>query len=222
MIFNTEEDVKIAFPMQRTGIIGPVRIAQSQTGVVEAIGNLKTQVGILFKDASLEMIPEITHWRNVYKKMGASPKYASSLESLATCYKEKGDIWSIHPIVDLYNWVSLACKAPMAAYDVSKIDGKVSLRFAKKGEPFTPLGNPKQTEKTKNGEVVYADDSKIVCRYWNYRDCHETRITPETSEVVFFVDLSDFADGSPVSVLSRVTETIGRSFGTDNPETQLV
>ncbi|MFH1056293.1 MAG: phenylalanine--tRNA ligase beta subunit-related protein, partial [Candidatus Micrarchaeota archaeon] len=71
--------------------------------------------------------------------------------------------------------------------DLEKVEGKVTLRFAKEGEKFTPLG-ALEVQETNEGEVVYADEQKILCRKWNYRDCEEAKIAEYTKKFVLVVD----------------------------------
>lgn len=58
---------------------------------------------------------------------------------------------SISAIVDVTNYVMHVLNRPMHAYDASKIDGEINIRFAKKGEKFTSLK-----------DVEYALDEKIL------------------------------------------------------------
>ena len=128
-------------------------------------------------------------WQSVFLKMGAKPKYESSITSVVKRFKEYGSLWSINPVVDFYNSISLAEGIPMAAYDRDKIGDFIELRYAKLGELFTPLGNPKQSEKTKSGEVIYSDELRVVCRYWNLNDCDQCKISESTKTIVLFFDL---------------------------------
>ena len=131
----------------------------------------------------------ILKWKEVFSRMGAKPKYCSSLESLKKAFDEAGRLYEINPIVDFYNAYSLCKGIPMAAYDQDKIVGRLTLRSARKDEDFVALGNPKQIEKTKINEIIYADDERVICRYWNLQDSHETRITEGTSKVLFVFDI---------------------------------
>jgi DNA/RNA-binding domain of Phe-tRNA-synthetase-like protein len=130
----------------------------------------------------------VAEWRSLYSKMGASPSKSSSVESLYSYLKEYGRLPRVLPYVNLYNAVSCSYGLPMAGYDARFIEGgQLVLRHAAKGEAFEPLGL-KQVEKTRNGEVVYADGSRVVCRYWNNKDCNQTKIRVDTDEVVFILD----------------------------------
>jgi len=135
------------------------------------------------------VVPQIFLWRQIIKEMGANvDKILSSIESLANNYKKTGHVYQINPIVDLYNRYSLLHGIPMAAYDIDKISGDISLGVVGKGKQFTPLDNPKNMALTKSGEIAYFDNEKVICRYWNYQDCSQTKITNNTENILFFFD----------------------------------
>jgi DNA/RNA-binding domain of Phe-tRNA-synthetase-like protein len=186
-----QSELRAAYPEMVSVLVGPVPIRlQSDSTIAEVIRRLQSRMDQA-KGAGVDLLARdsLARWVDVYKRMGASPKYESSAAALSRSYQEHGMLASISPVVDLYNWISLTYAIPMAAYDISRIDGPLQIRLASKGEEFIPLGRPKNPEKTKNGEVVYADSSRVICRYWNYRDCDHTKISDSTSDVVFLLDL---------------------------------
>lgn len=131
-------------------------------------------------------------WREVYAAMGAKPKYASSVRVLLEGHEERGSVPAPVPLVELYCWYSLARGVPMAGYRPEGIAGALRLAVPGKGVPFTPLGQPRaEPERTRKGEVAYVDDEKAICRYWNCRDCDQTKLTPGLSEALFVFDLLD-------------------------------
>ena len=131
-------------------------------------------------------------WRDVYQRMGAKPKYVSSVQMLLETYEERGAVPAPIPLVELYCWYSLAHGIPMAGYDAPKIAGALRLTVPGKGLPFTAIGHANaQPERTKSGEVAYVDDEKVVCRYWNCRDCDQTKLSPDVTDGLFLFDLID-------------------------------
>jgi DNA/RNA-binding domain of Phe-tRNA-synthetase-like protein len=129
-------------------------------------------------------------WRGVYEAMGAKPKYRSSVQMLLEGYEERGGVPAPVPLVELYCWYSLARGVPMAGYRPERVSGALRLTVPGKGVPFTALGHPQgQTERTKSGEVAYVDDEKAICRYWNCRDCDQTKLEAGVSEALFVFDL---------------------------------
>lgn len=188
--FLLHPEISERFPRQYTAVFGPM---PSNTGALspwEVIDIAQRECRNQRETWSAGPPRDVQHWREVYRQMGASPRYRSSVESLYERFLATGDLPMIHPVIDLYNWISLRHLVPMAGYDAEQIGGTLHLRSAMKGEIFAPLGNPAQVEKTKNGEVIYADEHDVICRYWNYRDSHKTRLRPDTKAVVFIADIT--------------------------------
>lgn len=210
MIPIIESDLLSRFPNYAMGIFGPVSAAFKPDKLATALESL--QIRALSPQARQRVVHVINHWREVYTSMGASPRYLSSLESLAQRLDRDGTLPSIHPLVDLYNWLSLAAPCPMAAYDFDKISGQLVLRTATKGEAFTPLGCPLETQRTKAREVVYADSQGVICRYWNYRDCHATRVTSETKNMVFIADIVDLPKAAMDDCVQVINDTLQPLF----------
>ncbi len=55
-------------------------------------------------------------------------------------------------------------------------------------ESFTPLGEPDTVENPRPGEIVYADATGVLTRHWNHRDAHRTRVTEDSTDVVFVLE----------------------------------
>lgn len=175
------------YPNNFTGVIKELPMPESSSLTDKAGELLKA-----FKDVEEkqeETRKSADNWQLLFSKMGAKPKYKSSITSILDCFQTKKDLWDISPIVNFYNTISLVVGVPMAAYNADKLGENVELRHAKPGELFTPLGNPSQKEKTRNGEVIYADEEKVICRYWNLKDCDESKISEDTKNISFFFDI---------------------------------
>ncbi|MDD5587192.1 MAG: phenylalanine--tRNA ligase beta subunit-related protein [Alphaproteobacteria bacterium] len=185
-LFIHEPNVMSQFPRHYTGLI-TVKEFTDRESLLQPTVTLRQSIEAgVFKDKVSQSCAE---WRQVFSQMGAKPKYTSSLESLADCFRERGKLYSINEIVDFYNHYSLCSANPMGAYDMDKLSGNLRLAFVGKGRPFSPLGNPKSPQMTKDKEVGYADDDKVTCRYWNLQDCDETKITEATQNILFMFDL---------------------------------
>lgn len=176
--------------------------------------DLAGELAILFESNMLR-VAEISKWTEIFRRMGASPSYRPSILALHELYASRKTLPAIHPFVDFYNMISLMHMVPMGAYDVDTIEGNVNLRYAQKGEPFQPLGRPNQVEKTKNREVVYADQERVICRYWNYKDSDVTKVTSETKRAVVFADI--IAESSAVAIdrAREIAAAISEGVGLD-------
>lgn len=158
--------------------------------------------------------PSISIWREIYEKdFEVKPKtYRSSLEALLRRVITGKDVWNISNIVDLYNCCSIFSLVPMGGYDLKKVKGDITIRFAKLGETFIALGSKERVE-VKPNQVVYADEERIMCWLWNHKDSRETCIDEESEYVLFFLDAFDQAKAdSALLLLKEELEKIHCSF----------
>ncbi|NQU98986.1 methionine--tRNA ligase [Candidatus Woesearchaeota archaeon] len=124
----------------------------------------------------------LDEYRRIDKESGLDIKKSpNSVINLINLVKDKGQLPQINTVVDVYNVVSVETGISMATHDVNKIKGDVSVRLSK-DEPFVSLGNI--SEKLKAGEVVYADDEKVLGRF--SKQCQQT-VTDNRSRAVLLV-----------------------------------
>ena len=169
------------------GLRNPLMDARVEEAKREAVKTLRDKIG----DGPASRHPHIASWRDMYRSFGTKAgDYRPSAEALARRALKEGALPRINAAVDAYNAVSVRHLVPMGGFDLDRVRGDIWLRFSDGGETFIPLG-PAAPEETYRGEVVYADDERILTRRWNYRDCEETKITEGT------VNVAMFADGSP-------------------------
>ena len=72
----------------------------------------------------------------------------------------RGGIRGLSPVVDITNYVMLELGQPMHAFDLQKLNGKITVRFSKNAEKITLLDG-KNIELQQN-TLVIADDSKAL------------------------------------------------------------
>ncbi len=72
----------------------------------------------------------------------------------------RGGIRGLSPVVDVTNYVMLELGQPMHAFDLQKLNGKITVRFSEKAEKITLLDG-KSIELQEN-TLVIADDSKAL------------------------------------------------------------
>jgi DNA/RNA-binding domain of Phe-tRNA-synthetase-like protein len=143
------------------------------------------------QDESLQEIkshPQIASWRQAYTDFGTNPnKFYCSIESLGRRARRGDQLPYINTLVALFNYFSLKHMVPSGGDDLDSVDGDLRLTLAKGDEPFTSL-NSDAIEYPPPGEVIYVDNSKVMCRRWNWRQGDQTKLTPDTTDVAINVD----------------------------------
>ncbi len=152
--------------------------------------------------------PRIRPWRERFRALGISGKdFPCSAEALLRRAMKGGEPFSINPLVDFYNTLSLRHLVPAGAFDLDQLEGDLELRFTRAGDTFwvmdadTPIEVPP-------GEVAYADAREIITRHFVWRQARTGLIQPETRNVILVSEilgdvgrevaeaiLTDFADG---------------------------
>jgi DNA/RNA-binding domain of Phe-tRNA-synthetase-like protein len=138
-------------------------------------------------------IPEIQVWRKAYKGFGIkSTSYRSSVERLLRNVLRERGLARINGFVDAYNLISLKFLLPAGADDLAFVVGDIAFRVARDGDSFIPLGaEPPAEDPPKPGEVVYADESKVLCRRWNWYQDARSAVTPASRQVVLTLQAGD-------------------------------
>lgn len=149
--------------------------------------------------------PKIAAWRQAFSQFGARPsKYQSSVEALARRARRGDALPPINALVAVYNALSLRFLMPVGGDDLDLVSGALHLRLAKGDEPFVPLG-AEEAQPPEPGEVVYADDAKVLCRRWSWRGGESSKISAATTNAV--LNVHGLPPATPEEV-TRATETL--------------
>jgi DNA/RNA-binding domain of Phe-tRNA-synthetase-like protein len=184
------------------------------------------------QDESLLQIkshPRIASWRQAYADFGVNPnKFYCSIESLGRRARRGDQLPYINTLVALFNYFSLKHMVPSGGDDLDRVEGNLCLTLAKGDEPFTPF-NSETIEYPAPGEVVYVDNSKVMCRCWNWRQGDQTKLTSTTANVAINVDclppvLRDEAEAITKELADLVREFCGGEinyFLLDNSQSEV-
>lgn len=156
---------------------------------------------------------EVAAWKEAYRRMGVKPSAVRcSLDALSRMVARGRSPFGINAAVDAYNAVSLEHALCMGAYDVDALGSSVTVRFGRDGERLEPIGGGGPIA-VDGRAVVYADERRVLCAYWNHRDADATKLTGRTTRAVFVVDELVGAPGRAERALAdlgeRVTATCG-------------
>ncbi len=139
---------------------------------------------------SISALPSIAAWRGVYARFGAKPNRSlCAAEALLRRVATAGPLPRINALVDLCNAVSLRSQIPIAACDIARVVGGMTIRQAAGSEQYLPLGAPEQPEQPDPGEVIYADEAGMAhSRRWNWRQSDLIKTTTDSSELILTVE----------------------------------
>lgn len=133
--------------------------------------------------------PLIHKWRETLRAAGTPVKDCPiSIEAIAKRAARGGNAFSINPIVDTYNAISMDLVLPFGAYDTSEIEGNLQVRLSHGGESFSTLGSG-ETETTVSNEIVFADDKDILTRHFLWRQSEKAKISAQTNEYIFVCEI---------------------------------
>lgn len=157
-----------------------------------------------YEGQDLTKIPKILDWREAYKAFGYKPaSYRSSAEALLRRVMQDKGLPDINPLVNLYNLISVKHSLPVGADDWDQVDGSIHLTIAKGDEPFTTLGS-REKATAKEGEVIYRDDTEVLCKAWNWRESDKTKITPQSHNVMLVIE--GLENTRPLEILKALKE----------------
>lgn len=172
---SVSQDVKDLGLKVRTVLINGVRVKKKHEGIERL--KRESQKNI----AKYESKKILNEYANIDRKGGVDPQtHPNSVQNLFTLIKEKGKLPQINTVVDVYNVVSVESCVSMATHDVSHLDGNIEVRLSSENEEFKSIEGI--TEKLKAGEVVYADDTKVLGRF--SKQCKQTATTHDSQNVV--------------------------------------
>lgn len=179
-----------SYPELNVGIVIAKNIDNtgSDEKIYHLIKEVQEYIKLNFVPEKISQHPLISPWRAAYSEFGAKPStYHSSVEALMKRILKGDDIPRVNKIVDIYNYVSLKHLIPMGADDLDNVDTEIILTKARGSEIFVPLGSD-DIEHPEQGEVIYKDQRKVLCRRWNWRGSETSKITEKTKNCIIYIE----------------------------------
>lgn len=184
------DDIRNKYPDLRIGVVVAEAVNNADHSS-ELIAYTKEQfekfVDKYVYPEDLRKHKNIQAWREIYCSFGVKPKkYKPTAESFLVRVL-KGHIPKISPAVDSYLISETLHCLPVGGYDLDTIDGDITLRHSQGEEEFLAIG-AEELEATGEGEVIYADEKRILTRRWNFRDCDACKIDVPSNKIALFVE----------------------------------
>ncbi len=164
--------------------------------------------------------PRVRPWREQFQAFGvSSKKHPSSIEAvLRRALKPGSEPFSINPVVDFYNTISLQHTVPAGAFDLGQIENPLELRLTRSGDTFHALDADGPIE-VEPDEMGYAAGSIVLTRHIMWRQAREGLITPETTSLILLSEvLRDFdAPDARIAdvILNEFTTGVREHFGVE-------
>lgn len=161
----------------------------------ELLQAAETAAGGWLSSGPVDELPHVAAWREAYRAFGAKPQRTrNSLEALLR--RTASGLPRVNRLTDLYNAVSVLHQVPVGGEDLTRYAGPPRLVRATGDEAFdTTDDGAVVIEHPEPGEVVWCDDSGVTCRRWNWRQARRTRLSDDTTSVLFILDdLEPMAD----------------------------
>lgn len=155
-----------------------------------------------------DQIPHVAAWREAFRAFGAKPQRTRT-SSEALLRRLDAGLPRIDRLTDAYNAVSIATATPLGGENIDAYQGPLQLVRATGDEEFATLASGAEVvEHPEPGEVVWRDDAGVTCRRWNWRQCHRTRLTEQTTSAVFICDVLDVEPGDAAGRADEVADRL--------------
>jgi len=127
-------------------------------------------------------LKNIKFMRDTYKKIGVDPSHTRCSVEALTRRAINNKLYSVSPIVDLGNVLSLMVQRSVCVLDFDKVQGNLFITLGKSGERIDAIGRL-----SINGEglVVYKDDLGIVGSTTS--DSNRTKVELDTKNILVIV-----------------------------------
>jgi DNA/RNA-binding domain of Phe-tRNA-synthetase-like protein len=194
------------------GLTIPVR----RSPVLSAeIAEIETRCRTRWAGTDLSAIPGVAVWRGAYRAFGIKKtSYRSSVERLIKRVLAGEALPEVNALVDLYNAVSVEHGLCLGCDDGEKIVGDLAFRYSRPDDTFLDMSageGEDPNDPPKDGEVVYADASHVLCRRWNWRQDARTLVTAATRRVVLTAQSNGY--GAVEAAAATLVDGIAREFG---------
>jgi DNA/RNA-binding domain of Phe-tRNA-synthetase-like protein len=106
---------------------------------------------------------------------------------------------------------------PAGADDLDHVTGDLAFRYSRPGDSFVDMAGGEEgsdvpaDDPPKEGEVVYADAEKVLCRRWNWRQDVRSLVTPSTRHAVVTIQFNGAGDFD--AAVADLVDLIGRFAG---------
>lgn len=142
-------------------------------------------------------------------------KNIPSSENLIKMLLKHGDMPFINQVVDIYNVISMESRLCVAAHNLDKVDGNLTVRFSDGTEKYIPLGQ-KQPVPMNPHEYCYCDDSnEVLCRL-EIRQDNKTKVDENVRDILYIIEGNEATEEEfLLEVMREIIDTTMKYCGGD-------
>jgi len=188
MSLSIEPSLSIHFPYLKVlvGLIENITVRASTMDLEVLKKEIAEETKSNYSLESIKDNPTFRAYRDFFWRIKVDPtKTRPASEALIRRVVAGKPLPEINTFVDAINLASIKSEIALAAFDSDKLQGKLLMRFAMKGERFLGIGM-RQPMILAGTEVVISDDEKIVAIY-PHRDAEVSKVTEDTRNVLTLV-----------------------------------
>ncbi len=217
MGYILNQDITRLFPEYRRGVV-LVQDANNHGEVKEIADLLRSAEEDIRSNRELRedftKHPRIASWRLGFSRLGVNPnKFRPSIDQIVRRILGGKQIAYINSLVAICNYISLRHLVPIGGDDLATVSGDLQLRLATGSESFTPLSSH-EIEHPLQGEIIYCDDSKVLCRRWVWHQGESTKIDVDTRSTALNVDcLPPVDDADCEQFTTELADLVHRYLG---------
>ncbi|MCX6031764.1 MAG: tyrosine--tRNA ligase [Chloroflexi bacterium] len=155
--------------------------------MAEVRAQLRNTLGL--EAESIPDHPAVANWRAAFRAFGVDPdEQHPSVQALLGSVLSGRSISYYNTVVAISNLISLKYLLPSGADDIDKTVGDFGLRLAKGNEVFVAFDSSDVTN-PKPGEIILADDEKVMCRSWVWRQGIHTQVDTQSRNILINIDV---------------------------------
>ncbi|KTR02524.1 tRNA synthetase subunit beta [Aureimonas ureilytica] len=210
MHFIHADEIWRRFPQLRALALVIRNVAMLQSDRVDTTETV-SEICKRLDDAPEGDLPSIQAWRRTYAEMGLKPtQYRCAAEALLRRLRKDKMLPRLHPLIDLLNAESANMGIPIAAFDVAKVLGSITVRLADGTEEHRTFQS--EIERPAPGEVVFADEANHAhSRRWVFRQSAASVVCQESVSVLVVAEaLHDAAEDDLGVLKARLLDRAAR------------
>lgn len=142
MQVTISEEVKTLWPETALGILRYTAVVEpSSPALLEVFESAIAELTSKHELATIAQIPHIASTRKAYKALGKSPhEYRNAAEAMLRRIVKQNGLYHINNVVEINNLISVSSGYSIGSYDVSQLQGDITLERAADGAHYEGIG----------------------------------------------------------------------------------